>query len=88
MSESNKTSNQYLQDLRTVAETLERPDGWGRGALQARWAVSEIERLRADHEQYSAWVSPQLERLGREMEANERLRAALTIETARADADA
>lgn len=30
-----------------------------------------------DYEQYVAWVTPQLERLGREMVANDRLRAAL-----------
>jgi hypothetical protein len=35
------------------------------------------DQLLADHQQYADWVSPQLERLGREMLENERLREAL-----------
>lgn len=36
------------------------------------------DQLLADHQQYVDWASPQLERLGREMKENERLRALLT----------
>ena len=42
------------------------------------------DQLLANHQQYADWVSPQLERLGREMVENDRLRAALTRIRARA----
>lgn len=38
---------------------------------------ADEEELRRDHQQYVEWASPQLERLGREMEENAQLREAL-----------
>lgn len=39
--------------------------------------AQELGELRKDHDQYVEWASPQLERLGREMAKNERLRITL-----------
>lgn len=52
-----------LANLRMVAEELDKPDGWGRAALEIRWAVDEIgrleERYRREHEAHAANLKEQ-----------------------------
>jgi hypothetical protein len=46
-------------------------------------AKAQLERLTKDHEQYVEWALPQLERLGREMAENDRLRGSPETREAR-----
>lgn len=72
------TSNLKLcADLRTVAEQLDRPDGWGRAALSVRGAIEAIERLERERDTAREALRISELRVREHWPERDRLRAAL-----------